>query len=166
MKQIYVLQGVSGSGKSTWAKVRAYEAIKQGRTVAICSADMFFEDALGVYTFDASKLSEAHAACFRDYIGAVTSDVDLIIVDNTNTTTMEVSPYFLAAQSINLHNKEVQPEGESYRIQILRFDCPDLSVALARNKHGTPIKAIQGQAERIERFDKENYLGWPVEALV
>lgn len=160
MKYIYVLQGVSGSGKSTWARATARDAMKRGKTVAICSADRFFEDERGVYTFDVSKLSDAHAACFRDYLTALARGVDLVIVDNTNTTTMEVSPYFLAANSVNL-DQEIPHE--SYIIQIMRFACDDLELAASRNKHGVPLRGIQGQAARIERFDDENYLGWEVE---
>ena len=94
--RIIVLQGVSGSGKSTAAKAAAQGFRVAGRSVAIVSADDYFMrvhvDGSTSYEFDPSKLGEAHASCFRRYLDALQTGVDVIFVDNTSTTTMEVAP--------------------------------------------------------------------------
>ena len=58
---LFVLRGLQGSGKSTLARFLA--SVMEDAVVV--SADQFFEGKDGTYAFDADKLQEAHAACFR-----------------------------------------------------------------------------------------------------
>ena len=92
MGQVKILSGVSGSGKSTFGR-----GLRADLTV---SADDFFVTSDNKYNFDPSKLGQAHAACFREYIHALTNLGDtLVVVDNTNTTESEISPYVLGASA-------------------------------------------------------------------
>jgi hypothetical protein len=67
--------------------------------------DYFMKD--GEYVFVPQLLSEAHGNCFRLFLNALMPDEllpelyakTLLIVDNTNITAMEASPYMLAAQA-------------------------------------------------------------------
>jgi predicted kinase len=140
MKRVIVLQGVSGSGKTRHAKKLCREYARECPRVV--SSDDFFLSPDGSYHFDPSKLSEAHAWCFREYMLALqgTAD-DFIIVDNTNADACELSPYMLAASAFGA------------KAFIVRVDC-DLELAANRNTHNVPTHAIARQAERIRKTNE------------
>lgn len=82
---LYIIRGVPGSGKSTLAKQLAPEHHYE--------ADSYFVGDDGVYRFDRTKLSEAHAFCFRNVQKAMTSGASVIAVANTFTRHSEYSAY-------------------------------------------------------------------------
>lgn len=128
------MQGLSGSGKSTYVN----KLVQSSESFAVCSADDFFM-VEGVYQFDPSKLGEAHGECLRKCIKAMLDKTQLVIIDNTNTTTEEVSPYMALANAYG------------YEAVILKVDAaPD--VCAKRNTHGVPQQAILGMAARIATF--------------
>jgi len=92
MKKAVILRGPSGSGKSTWIRDAYADTIKR----VICSADYFFYSG-SVYDFDSSKLGEAHAECLASFIKACQSDIEVVIVDNTNIHNWEWRNYELIA---------------------------------------------------------------------
>ena len=90
---IFLMRGLSGSGKSTVA-----EAIAQAFPDAkVCSADHFFLDEDGKYVFDADKLKEAHAGCQAAAAEACAAGASPLVVDNTNVKKWEMNYYFTAA---------------------------------------------------------------------
>lgn len=123
---IYLMQGVPGSGKSTWARTNLKNPV-------VCSADDYFLDRHGVYHFDPTKLGKAHASCMRKFIEALINKKREIVVDNTNTTVMEMAPYYLAAQAYDRS------------VTIVHFDI-DPRIAAARNTHGVPAAAVERMA--------------------
>lgn len=146
MRRVIILQGVSGSGKSTFARNIADKLRFGYKTVTIVSADDYFTTN-GVYTFRPEKLTQAHAACFRNFLEALQfrNDPTCVIVDNTNTTHVEIAPYILAARAMFVGDLEV--------ISII---C-DPTIAKRRNQHGTPDIVIERQHNRIV----ECGLSWP-----
>ena len=135
MKHVIILQGVPGSGKSFYAN--EFVARTQAKSV-VCSADDYFYQLGGgtKYAFDARQLGAAHGACFRKFIASVQEGVEVVVVDNTNTTVSEISPYVLGG------------EAYGYEVEIIRVLC-DPEVAAARNTHKVPEKAIRAMADRI-----------------
>lgn len=131
---IYILSGISGSGKSTLV-----ENILKTYGHDVVSADHFFMKN-GVYTFDPSRLSEAHADCFHRYLYSVRQGRPTI-VDNTNIQTWELSPYVLAAQAYNLSYRIIELDVLEEHVQ----KCAD------RNKHGVPVGAIWNQWHGLKR---------------
>lgn len=128
---IYILQGVSGSGKSSIARKLADEQ-------DICSADDFFMRD-GQYQFNPAKLGEAHGACLRKYVSLLLVNAQKgrpVVVDNTNTTIGELAPYYSLA------------EAYGYKPIIVTVEC-DPEVAAHRNTHGVSLEACQGMAARI-----------------
>ena len=156
-KMFIVMQGVSGSGKSTLAQRILEEDQFEDGTI-VCSDYWFENEDTGEYTFDATQIDKAHAYCFSNCLDALNDRLDVILVDNTNTTTMEVAPYMLAVAATNIDSSE----DEQYEAVILRVPCDDLDMAAGRNLHGVPLRGIQQQANRIRAFDNQNFLKWPV----
>jgi adenylate kinase family enzyme len=93
-KILYIVRGIPGSGKSTFAKTLGGIHIE---------ADQYFMDGEGNYNFDGSKIKLAHEYC-RAQTGAwMSSDglqvnVDKIVVSNTFTQEWEMEPYFELAK--------------------------------------------------------------------
>lgn len=139
MRKVIIMSGVSGSGKSTQAMKAFKGEFGRATTIAVVSADTFFMKG-GVYNFDPSKLSLAHGECFKDFITHLRNDTDLVVVDNTNTTAVEVSPYILGAQAWG------------YEVEVLTVMCEsedDLKAAAARNSHGVPLAGVMAQHKRL-----------------
>lgn len=143
MKEVIVMQGVSGSGKSTLAKQIAAAAKGQGHRTRVVSADHFFETPQG-YKFDVSKLGEAHAECLRNFLDAIESGIHVVVVDNTNTSTVEIAPYMALAAAFG------------YMSKVIRVRC-DPETAASRGLHGVPRRTIDAMMRRI---DSERYPPW------
>ena len=93
MKTVYILRAVPGAGKSTVAEHIHNMALNSGRKSIICCADDFFIDEAGNYKWVAEKIGSAHVWCQNKYHTALFSDVDNIIVANTNTRARDVNSY-------------------------------------------------------------------------
>ena len=163
MSNVIILSGVSGSGKSTKAL-----ALCEGAEVV--SADHYFmvgEE----YKFDghawtegcyyddddedrfcpickakqaASRLSLAHGECFRSFIEKLREGHghDTVVVDNTNTTAVEIAPYVLGAQAFGYHPS------------ILTFMCEsedDVKMCAARNSHGVSFAGVLRQHSNLKQ---------------
>jgi len=94
-KILYVVRGIPGSGKSTFAKQLV------GSDFLVCEADKFFLDKeTGEYKFDPSKIKEAHNYC-QNLVETYMKDSLIndqwyrqIAVSNTFTQEWEIKPYF------------------------------------------------------------------------
>jgi len=167
-KQVVILSGVSGSGKSTLAQNLIAGCHVQNPTFSkTVSADHFFMvdemghrgELDGKYQFDASKLGEAHAFCFRNFIDVMQEVHDfthtdgevvhlpnnLIIVDNTGTTESELSPYILGASAFGYEAEVITIVPDTSKISVEGF----LEKCAQRNKHNVPLSVIQAQYRRI-----------------
>lgn len=130
--KVTLLSGVSGSGKSTYAKEKKFT--ERGRTEVI-SADIYFTQK-GIYTYDASKIGEAHNACIRAFISICERPwfLENLIVDNTNTTAIELAPYVAIASAFG------------HEIELITFHADAVKCA-ERNIHGVSLETcLQMQA--------------------
>lgn len=123
------MRGSSGSGKSTYIEENFPDAV-------VCSADHYFTDITGNYNFDRRKLGAAHGECKDTFKEAVERREPLIVIDNTNTTLKEMSPYVKVAKY------------HGYRIECVRLVVP-VEVAHERNVHGVPYGAVKAMIERM-----------------
>ena len=99
MKTAIILVGVSGSGKSTLTNILRALAFGAKQKVAICSADDYFTDEYGNYNFEPTLLGKAHVQCRDKFVTALSTLVDVVICDNTNTTRGERDWYIHEAKS-------------------------------------------------------------------
>ena len=89
MKKLFLVRGIPGSGKSTFAK--------ELDGIHFETDNYFMVD--GEYNFDSSKLKEAHQWCQNEVNNAMilnhTAKInDRIVVSNTFTQEWEMEPYF------------------------------------------------------------------------
>lgn len=92
MKQLIILRGVSGAGKSTVAEI-----ISEGYW-PICEADQYHYTENGVYDWKPENVGKAHAWCQGIVRDAMASNLNKIIVSNTSTTEKELKPYLALAE--------------------------------------------------------------------
>jgi 2',3'-cyclic-nucleotide 3'-phosphodiesterase len=134
MKNVIILRGISGSGKSTYTAAHF-------PTAFVASADKFFERG-GTYKFDPAKLGTAHAWCASVFEYALRRGDETVVVDNTNTKLWEFKGYLdLAAKY-------------GYDVTVIRLKV-DPKVAAARNLHGVPADKVQQMQDRFQDFEGE-----------
>lgn len=98
-KVLYIVRGLPGSGKSTFAEKLV------GHDFLVCEADKYFVNKeTGEYNFDGSKLKDAHKYC-QDLVETYMKDSLVndqfyreIAVSNTFTQEWEMKPYFELAE--------------------------------------------------------------------
>jgi len=137
--KVFIMRGVSGSGKSTVAyHIRARHP--RPLNVAVVSADDFFQTGpRGEYRFDPDRIGEAHAQCLRRFMSALESRrYEAVIVDNTNMRLWECAPYVAIAQS------------QGADVELIHVTC-DPKVAAERNTHGVPLDVVLAQYASYER---------------
>jgi predicted kinase len=88
-KQLILLRGIPGSGKSTFAKLL-------GR--AICTADDYHTDRNGLYNWKQENIGKSHNWCKRKCRRFLKAGIETVIVANTSTTEDEIKPYFEMAR--------------------------------------------------------------------
>ena len=101
MKELFLLRGLPGAGKSTLAKSLASSGYH-------FEADTYFINKDGEYKFDGSKLKEAHQYCQAAVEEAMSWDQNIeqalksdwrgIVVSNTFTQAWEMQPYYDLAE--------------------------------------------------------------------
>jgi ABC-type glutathione transport system ATPase component len=129
-KKLYLIRGVSGAGKSTFAR-------------SICGvvfeADQYFMDSHGKYTFDGSKIKKAHEWCRSEVETAMilnhTCGINSeIAVSNTFTQEWEMEHYYKLAEQYGYRVFSVIVENRHGGI----------------NEHGVPEDKVQIMKDRFE----------------
>lgn len=155
MKRLVIMRGLPGSGKSTEGRKLALAHMESGgQTVAICSTDSFFMKD-GEYVFDANMLGEYHGLNQYKANQYMSMGVELVIVDNTNTTHKEMEPYKYSASNylyevveILVGKDKLFPEPEYFSPQTY---ANYIDLCVNRNSHGVPKEAIERMARRFEK---------------
>lgn len=141
-KKLLILRGVSGSGKSTYAKQSLKNAYKDGYlAVDTWSADNYFVRPDGIYDFNGKMLKNAHKCCRVGVEVSMDDEIDLIILDNTNTRHWEYKDYLDLAEKYD-YEVEIKVIGE--------FDKKSVQKYAERNSHGVPIEKVHEMAGRFE----------------
>lgn len=143
-----LMRGYSGSGKSTKAKEVEKRYKQLGYSVHVLSTDDYFTSPSGVYTFDGSKIKQAHEwnqHRTRDHIKSVlnlnvlVSDQHFakhcVVIDNTCTQKWEMQAYLDIAKQFAYEVYQCVCEGNY------------------KNTHGVPDEAVQRMKDRFEIID-------------
>ena len=144
--KVIILRGVSGSGKSTYAKTHYPDAV-------VFSADNYFM-VDGLYTFIPANLGKAHAQCLRHFVHVVSrrrNADETVVVDNTNTTVAEVAPYAALALAYGCELEVVTLNAYAQQ-------------AFERNLHGVPFLTVVRQAARL--LEEKLPAWWPQRTVV
>ena len=89
MKNLILLRGLPGSGKSSLAEM--FNQLPNSRSVA---ADDYFTDSIsGSYDFILSQLHQSHVWCREQCESFMKEDVETIIVHNTFSTESEMEKF-------------------------------------------------------------------------
>lgn len=129
-KTIYILRGISGSGKSYF--------IGLFQNPCVCSADHYYMVGKH-YLFDKNVIYDAHKMCKFKAEAACKAGLEAIYIDNTNTTWKEIRPY------VELANKY------DYKVIFITPNtpwCNDVEECFKRNTHNVPKEAIQAMKDR------------------
>lgn len=122
MKDLILVRGLPGSGKSTFA-----DLIGGFR----CEADMFFmED--GVYNFDMNRIKEAHAWCKKECESFMIREKPKVIVSNTFTQEWEMAGYYELAKKYGYKVTSVVVENRHDGKSI--HGVPDATLGNMRNR--------------------------------
>ena len=131
-KQVYIVRGCPGSGKSTIARKIANLHSLENKVAKIFETDNYFMEN-GEYKFNPSKLKENHAKCFNDFLDALNDrHVDVVIVANTFTRKWEYVNYSDAAKD------------SGYEVTML------IANGNYKNVHNVPDDVVQKMKNRFE----------------
>jgi predicted kinase len=145
MKKVYIMRGISGSGKSTYIKNNFSGAI-------VCSADNYFIDN-GKYNYDPKLIAEAHKDCFRNFLFSLKNEFKEIAVDNVNSLAWQISPYIILAECYR------------YETEIIEISI-DPNIAAKRNQHGVSEKAIKGMMYAMKQLLPKTWKVTKVQAVL
>jgi protein phosphatase len=144
--KVVIMVGASGSGKSTWIRNNL-------PTAAVVSVDSFWS--FTCQEFDSKKLNMAHAWAIRGFIMQCAMEAPLIVVDNTNTTTEEISPYIAIARAYGVEE-----------IEILWFEQDDVKLLVRRNQHQVQEHTIRRHLDNMGRTKISWPFHWPTPRVV
>lgn len=142
ISEVIIVSGIPGAGKSSWIRKNTNPFLTE-----VFSADNYFIDKFGVYCFDSSKLSSAHSLCLRTYTERLIHLAEApsgacsltMVVDNTNTSSWEIAPYYSLAVAYGAP------------VKILLFQA-DPTKAHRRNIHGVEKDKVEKMAERVSNL--------------
>lgn len=132
MPTLYLIRGVPGSGKSTFAK-----SLHQAGIVSeVMEADDFFIDAEGKYKFNPSHLYDAHALC-QDRTELYLREGFSIAVSNTSTNEKEVESYRKIAEKHNAKFVSIIMENRHEGVNV--HNVPEEKIQQMKNRFSVKL---------------------------
>lgn len=135
------MRGLPSSGKTTLS----LKISENQKSCMVCSADDWFINDDGVYLFDSSKLAGAHRYCRTGARKSMGLSLDLVIIDNTNTTWSEMKDYVRMGVEYGYDIYICEPK------TWWKFNVDELT---KRNTHAVPKDSIQKMLDRWQDSDK------------
>jgi predicted kinase len=135
-KELILMRGLPGSGKSTRARELA------GHFGQVFSTDDFFVDVDGNYKWFGNLLGKAHDWNQRRSLAALHANIPIVVIDNTNTTLKDLRsylPHINAARQLGYTVRVEEPQTS------WKFDLDEL---VELNTHNVPRVAIETMLNR------------------
>lgn len=140
MPTLYIIRGLPGAGKSTFARnflsktpsFRWYQ-------FRIFEADDFFTMADGTYKFDARLLGEAHNLCFLKTVDALRRNCSAIVA-NTFTTMAEIERY------VKINN--------NYGLASIDIKIYEIKTSFG-SIHNVPVATLDNMAKRWQDIPEQ-----------
>ena len=129
MKELYLLRGLPGAGKSTLAKMLVGE-----KDYCHKEADMYFMDPYGNYRFNTMELKDAHQWCKDSIEFVMEYEHTPVVVSNTFTQEWEMQAYFDLAEKYG------------YRVHSLVIENRHGGI----NSHGVPDETLEKMKNRFD----------------
>ena len=107
MNELFIIRGLPGSGKSTFARKLA-QRIPDAK---VREADDYFTDSAGVYNFDHNKIREAHKLCQERVMNDLSRGITCI-VSNTFVKHWEMEYYKDLARKFNIPYTVIHVQGD------------------------------------------------------
>ena len=126
MKNLYLIRGVSGAGKTTFARKIA--------NIVLSADDYFYERGKGQYAWNPRHLPEAHALCLERAEFNMASGRSTVAIANTFTRESEMRPYFELA--------------EKYGYMVTSLIVENRHEG--KSSHNVPEKSLQRMRDRFE----------------
>lgn len=133
---LYILRGLPGSGKTTFAKTLCDGIVADGRPCMMVAADDYFYGPDG-YVYRPEFISDAHDYCQRVVAAALKDKIDCI-VHNTCTRDKDVELY------IDMAKEYTQP----YTVIVVENRHGNDSV------HGVPLKTLDRMESQLKQSIK------------
>lgn len=145
MRDLYIMRGVPGAGKSTQVEkcIATLENHEIGVDYIVCSAD-HYHMVNGEYKYNPEYAGMAHARCIAKANAAMQLEYQCVIIDNTNTRWEHILPYIVLAIA------------HGYAIIVIDLHVNDnggvpsldnLELYTNRNTHGVPMSEIKRMIE-------------------
>jgi len=147
------MRGLPGGGKSTYVRQAMLAAISSGnRSVAVCSTDdQCMVD--GKYVFDPTLVGIRHKNNQVKCQKMMNAGVEVIYIDNTNTTHKEMQPYKDFAttagyevQEVLIGKEHLFPDMDGSPHKFTDY----IDMCAKRNTHNVPRETIEKMARRFQ----------------
>ena len=135
MKDLILLRGVSGAGKTTVAKLFMIGT----SFTEFFAADDYMVDEHGIYKYDPKRLAECHKKCQDAVKVALFNDYETVVVHNTFCAEWEMDAYYKIAEEVGdcrVHSIIVENRHDSTSTH----DVPDDTIKMMKTKLMDNIK--------------------------
>jgi len=137
-----VMRGLPGSGKSSVSKEiqRLFQTDLNEHVVRICT-DEILEMCEGSYLWAGWKMPLYHSIALKMAQRAFSSNVPVVILDNTNMQKKDYEHYIFDAK---------QKGYTCHEFTVGEFTQEAIELSFTRNSHNVPHEAIQGMARKFQ----------------
>lgn len=129
MKELILLRGLPGSGKTELARI-----FSEGNKYPCFSVDDYFTDKNGAYSFRFDENHLAYKACEENTRKCMEAGAEKIFLHNTFTLDWEMEPYFRLASEFG------------YRVHVLTVEKHHTG----KNSHGITEEQVQKMADKYK----------------